>query len=181
MVERIAIRLRNSSLKNKIFFSTTFVILLISVFIALFTRWILISSLTSELKLRGVGIATSVAERARGFMLTKDIPNLASMIFDARLGERRLLINYLFVLDKQENILSHTFMAPFAPGLKSANRLDPNASQQIKLLRLGGEAVYDIAVPVKEGIYQIGSIHLGLYKKHIDKLVTNLRTKFPMP
>ena len=178
MVERIVDRLRNSSLKNKIFFSTTLVILLISVLIALFTRWILISSLTSELKLRGVGIANSVAESARGFMLTRDIPQLTSMIFDARLGERRLLISYLFVLDKQENILAHTFMEPFAPELKAANRLDPSAAQQIKLLRLRNLDVYDIAVPVKEGIYEIGSIHLGIYKKHIDQLVAKLRTLF---
>ena len=178
MAERISDRLRNSSLKNKIFFSTTLVILLISVFIALFTRWILISSLTSELKLRGVGIANSVAESARGFMLTKDIPQLTSMIFDARLGERRLLISYVFVLDKQEHILAHTFMTPFAQELTTANRLEANASQQTKLLRLAGVDVYDIAVPVKEGIYEIGSIHLGLYKKHIDQLVAKLRTLF---
>lgn len=178
MVGRIINRMRNSSLKNKIFFSTTFVILLISIFIALFTRWILISSLTSELKLRGVGIANSVAESARGYMLTKDIPRLTSMLFDARLGQRRLLVSYVYVLDKQENILAHTFMAPFPRELKSANRLDANAVQQIGLLRVGGVDVYDIAVPVKEGIYEIGSIHLGLYKKHIDLLVAKLRTLF---
>ena len=49
MAQSLIDRIRNSSLKNKIFFSVTAVILLISVLIALFTRWILISTLTSEL------------------------------------------------------------------------------------------------------------------------------------
>ncbi|WP_054029240.1 ATP-binding protein [Desulfatitalea tepidiphila] len=178
MVERLIARLRDSSLKNKIFISTTLVILLISVFIALFTRWILISSLTSELQQRGLGIASSIAESARSYILTKDIPQLTSLIIDARLGERRLLVAYVFVSDKQDNVLAHTFMSPFQPELKTANRLGDEESQRITLLHLGGSDIYDIAVPVKEGIYQIGSVHVGLYKNHIDQLISKLRTTF---
>jgi PAS domain S-box-containing protein len=178
MVERLIGRLRDSSLKNKIFISTTLVILLISVFIALFTRWILISSLTSELQQRGLGIASSIAESARSYILTKDIPQLTSLIIDARLGERRLLVAYVFVSDKQDNVLAHTFMSPFQPELKTANRLGDEESQRITLLHLGGSDIYDIAVPVKEGIYQIGSVHVGLYKNHIDQLISKLRTTF---
>jgi two-component system, NtrC family, sensor kinase len=178
MVERIAARLRNTSLKNKIFFTTTLVILLISMLIALFTRWILISGLTSELKLRGLGIANSIAESGRSFILTKDFGQLTSLIFEARLGERRLLVNYVFVQDKQDNVLAHTFVTPFPQGLQSANHLAPEQPHQVALLRLGGEDVYDVAVPVLEGIYQIGSIHVGLYKKHIDLLIAKLRTTF---
>ncbi|MGD8251944.1 MAG: PAS domain-containing sensor histidine kinase, partial [Desulfobacterales bacterium] len=91
MVDRLITRLQNTSLTNKIFFSTTLVILMISIPIALFTRWILISSLTDELKMRGLGIANSIAETGRSYLLTENIPRLTSMLFDARLGERRLL------------------------------------------------------------------------------------------
>ncbi len=178
MVKRIAARLGSTSLKNKIFITTTLVILLISVLIAVFTRWILISGLTSELKLRGLGIANSIAESGRTFMLTKDIGQLTSLIFEARLGERRLLINYIFVQDKQDNVLAHTFVIPFPHGLQTANHMAPDLPHQVALLRLGGEDVYDVAVPVLEGIYQIGSIHVGLYKKHIDLLIGKLRITF---
>ncbi|MEJ2639007.1 MAG: PAS domain-containing sensor histidine kinase, partial [Desulfosarcinaceae bacterium] len=75
-------RIKNTSLKNKIFLATTAVILLISILIGLFTRWVLISSLSSELKLRGLGIATSIAESSRGAILTEDRPQLTSLIFD---------------------------------------------------------------------------------------------------
>ena len=171
-------RLNNVSLKNKIYFSTTAVIVLISVLIALFTRWILISTLTGELKLRGLGIAQSIAESSRSYLLTRDIPNLTSLIFDARLGERRLLINYVYITDKQGAVVSHTFTRPFPEMLRTANILQPGQSHAIELIHTGPEDIYDVAVPVLEGIYEIGSVHIGLYKEHIDRLIGKLRTTF---
>ena len=171
-------RLRNLSLKNKIFFSTTAVILLISVLIALFTRWVLISSLTSELQRRGLGISESIAESCRGFILTENIPELTSLIFDARLGEKRQLILYVFVLNKNNQVLSHTFTDVFPEGLDRANRMAPEANKRIRLIKMRGYSVYDVAVPVKEGIYRIGTVRLGLNKEHIDQLIGKLRTTF---
>ncbi len=171
-------RLNNVSLKNKIYFSTTAVIVLISLLIALFTRWILISSLTGELKLRGLGIAQSIAESSRTYLLTRDIPKLTSLIFDARLGERRLLINYVYITDKQGEVVSHTFTRPFPEMLRTVNTLRPGQSHGIELIHTGPEDIYDVAVPVLEGIYEIGSVHIGLYKKHIDQLIGKLRTTF---
>jgi PAS domain S-box-containing protein len=171
-------RLNNISLKNKIYFSTTAVIVLISVFIALFTRWILISSLTGEQKLRGLGIAQSIAESSRGYLLTRDIPNLTSLIFDARLGERRFLINYVFITDKEGVVISHTFTHPFPEMLRKVNPLQAGESHAVELIHTGRKDIYDVAVPVLEGIYQIGSVHIGLYKEHIDKLIGKLRITF---
>ncbi|MCD4675656.1 MAG: PAS domain S-box protein, partial [Desulfobacula sp.] len=38
--------------------------------------------------------------------------------------------------------------------------------------------VFHVVVPVKEGIYTIGSVQIGLDKKHIEKLISNLRLVF---
>jgi len=171
-------RLNHISLKNKIYFSTTVVIVLISVLIALFTRWILISSLTGELKLRGLGIAQSIAESSRSYLLTQDIPQLTSLIFDARLGERRNLVSYVFITDKQGQVVAHTFTRPFPEMLHSANALQTGQTHAIALIHAGWEDIYDVAVPVVEGIYEIGSVHIGLYKKHIDQLIGKLRSTF---
>jgi PAS domain S-box-containing protein len=178
MAKRITARLWLFSLQNKIFFSTTLVILLISVVIALFTRWVLISSLTSALELRGMGIAQSVAEASRGHILTHDIPQLTNLVFDARLGERKSLIYYVYILDKQEKILAHSFTRQFPMDLAHPNQIESGESHNIRLLHIEGIAVYHIAVPVLEGIYHIGSVHVGLYKKHIDQLIAKLRTTF---
>ncbi len=178
MAQSLAERILNSSLKNKIFFSTTAVILLISLAIALFTRWILISTLTSELKQRGLGISYSIAESSRVYILTESIPQLTSLIFDARLGARKKLVGYIFILDKQDRILAHTFISAYLEEITRANLIDSGKDHSIRLLRMGGKEVYDVAVPVNEGIYRIGSVHVGLNKNHIDKLIGKLRIMF---
>ena len=178
MAQSLNDRIRNASLKNKIFFSTTAVILLVSVLIALFTRWVLISTLTSELRQRGLGIGYSIAESSRTYILTENIPQLTSLVFDARLGARRELVGYVYISGKHDQILAHTFTGDFPEGITRANLLDPEKDNSCKLLNLAGDAVYDVAVSVNEGIYRIGSVHVGLYKKHIDQLINKLRTTF---
>jgi histidine kinase len=37
---------------------------------------------------------------------------------------------------------------------------------------------YDIAIPITQGIYRIGTVHVGLNKNHIDQLVSTLRATF---
>ncbi|MBU1695749.1 MAG: PAS domain S-box protein [Proteobacteria bacterium] len=169
---------KNTNLKNKIFFFTTAVILLISVLIALFTRWILISSLTFELKERGLGIGHSIAESSRGYILTEDIPKLTSLIFDARLGVRKHLMGYVYIMDKQDKILAHTFTTDFPVELLNVNPIEPEKTYNVELLHLEGKVIYDVVVPVTEGIYRIGSVHVGLKKQHIDQLIGKLRTTF---
>ncbi len=172
-------RLANISFKNKIFISTLAVILLLSVGIGLIARWVVISSLTSQLKRRGIGIAQSVVESSRTHILTEDNPKVISLLFDAaRLGERKLLIAYMFILDQQDSVLAHTFIDIFPEDLLHANKLGPEQSESIKLIQMGGESIYDIAVPVQEGIYQIGTLHVGLNKKPIKQLIGKLRNTF---
>jgi PAS domain S-box-containing protein len=178
MAQSLIDSIRNSSLKNKIFVSTTAVILLVSVLIAVFARWVLITTLISELKQRGLGIGYSIAESSRSFILTEDLPQLTSLIFDARLGARRELVGYVFISGKQDEILAHTYTSEFPAGLAQANPIEPNDDHSIKLLNMVDDAVYDVAVAVNEGIYRIGSVHVGLYKKHIDQLIGKLRTTF---
>ncbi len=155
------------------------VILLISLAIALFTRWVLISTLTSELKQRGLGISYRIADSSRSYILTENIPELTSLIFDARIGTRKKkLVVYVFILDKEERILAHTFTRPFPRKIMRANLIESGQDNRISLLFLGNSEVYDVAVPVNEGIYRIGSVHVGLNKNHIDNLIRNLRTMF---
>jgi len=167
------------SLKNKIFISILAVILIISVTIALLARWILISGLTKELEQRGIAVAHSIAERGGGLVLDKDYPELLNLIFDeARLRERQHLINYIFVLDRGGQVLSHTFTVPFPEPLSRANPMPEGAPHSVRLVSVGSQTSYDIAVPMNEGLYRIGTVHVGLSKEHIDKLVSKLRFMF---
>ncbi|MBC8459278.1 MAG: PAS domain-containing sensor histidine kinase, partial [Deltaproteobacteria bacterium] len=100
--------------KNKIFFSSVAVILLLSVGIALVARWVLISSLIYRLEQRGIGIARSIAERSKAYILTQNSPELTNLVFDAsRIGDRAELISYIFILDQEANVLANTFIDAF--------------------------------------------------------------------
>ncbi len=167
------------SLKNQIYVTILVVILIISATIAILARWILISGLTKELELRGIAVAHSIAERSASFVLEKNTPELLSLIFDeARLRERQHMINYIYVLDKSEQVVSHTFTFPFPAQLSKANPVPENALHSVKLVEHGANISYDISVPMSEGLYRIGTVHVGLSKGHIDNLVSRLRFMF---
>jgi len=169
----------NVTLKNKIFLSMLTVILVISVAIAFLARWILVSGLTSELKMRGVAIARSISERGGGYILDKEYPQLLSLIFDeAQLRERHHLIDYIYVLDREYTVLAHTFTRPFPESLHKANPIPSGARESMQLVPVAEGEAFDIGVPIKEGIYRIGTVHVGLNKSHIDSLVYKLRVTF---
>ncbi|WP_432737673.1 ATP-binding protein [Maridesulfovibrio sp. FT414] len=178
-IDALTERFSGLTLKNKIFLSTLGVILIISAIIALLARWILVSSLTKELELRGVAIAYSIAERGAGYILDRNYPKLLSLAFEeAKLRERQHLITYIFVLSKDGQVLCHTFTKPFPEKLDQANPIPEGTDKSVRLIDLGKTSAYDIAVPIREGLYRIGTVHVGLNKIHIDQLVSTLRFTF---
>jgi histidine kinase len=170
---------RGVSLKNKIFFSILVVILIISAAIAFLARWILVSSLISELELRGIAIARTIAERGSSYILDGNYPELLSLIFDeAKLKERQHLVSYIFISDRDEQVISHTLTRRFPEALRLANRVGPGESKSVRLCTLDDRRAYDIAIPITQGIYRIGTVHVGLNKNHIDQLIAKLRSTF---
>ncbi len=166
------------SLKNKIFLSCLGFILLVSIIIALFTRAILISGLTSELKIRGTGIAQTIAENARTFILTKNRAELTALAYDARLGKKKDIVKYLIITDFHGNILAHSFTVFFPEKLRTIVKRQNRLHEEVRLIKVLNSSVFHVWVPVKEGIYTIGSVQIGLDKHHIDALIANLRLVF---
>lgn len=172
-------RFQRLGLQQKFFITILVVIMAISGTIALLARWILVSGLTAELELRGAAIAHSVAARGAGYILDNDEAQLVGLIFDeAQLRERHQFIAYIFVTDPQGAVLAHTFIKPFPEYLRMANPLPDGMAKSVELVDVMGMSAYDIAVPVKEGLYRIGDVHVGLSKDHMDSLVGKLRVTF---
>jgi histidine kinase len=179
VIQAASQRFRVISLKNKIFLSILAVILIISAAIAFLARWILVSTLISELELRGIAIARTIAERGSGLILDQNYTELLSLIFDeAKLKERQNLVAYIFISDRDERVVSHTFTRPFPENLRRANLVPPGESKSVRLSLVSDQWAYDIAVPVTQGIYRIGTVHVGLNKSHIDHLIAKLRFTF---
>ncbi len=166
------------TLKNKIFVSCLGFTLIVSVLIALFTRSLLISSLTNELKQRGVGIAQGTADSSRVFILTRNRAELTALAYDARLGNRKDVVVYLLITDRDDKILAHTFTTGFPKGFAPMPVKNTQPGNQVKSMSVGHHRVFHVTVPVKEGIYTIGSVQMGLDRAHIDNLISRLRLLF---
>ena len=166
---------RGLSFRNKVLFSTLLIVVLLGIAVAIVVQWVLVPGLISELNTRGVAIARSIAGLSRGYILTGDEPMLTSLIFDEKqLEERRRFVSYILVLDRNEKVLAHTFIGEFPSAIVEANKVLPDQIRSIKPVKIPEGHVYDIAVPVKEGIYQIGTIRVGLNKGVIDQLIRKL-------
>ncbi len=166
------------TLKNKIFISCLGFTLVVSILIALFTRSLLITSLTNELKTRGVGISQSIADSSRGFILTKNRPELTALAYDARLGNRKDIALYILICDKTGRILAHTFTTGLPDTFKQGMEKTDHSTQSIVQMQVNHHWVFHVTVPVKEGIYTIGSVQMGLNQHHIDSLISRLRLLF---
>jgi len=153
-------------------------ILLVSIFIALFTRSLLITGLTNELKKRGIGIAQGIADGSRVFILTKNRAELTGLAYDARLGNRKSVVKYLIISDNQGQILAHTFTTKFPLNIKKIVKNQDYKEKNITSIDVDRHSVFHVVVPVQEGIYTIGSVQLGLDKKHMEKLIFDLRLVF---
>lgn len=176
--ERILTRFELMGLREKLLLSMLIAVLFISAAIAFLARYILISSLTHELEMRGRAIAYSVAERGGSSILDKDVPQLLTLIFDeARLHQRKHLISYIFIQDIDGKVLAHTLVRALPQHLLD-NEIPDGSQDSIQLLSLDGRPVYDVAAAINEGLYRIGTVHVGLNKSHIDTLIGKLRVAF---
>lgn len=176
--QTIQTQFNHSGLRIKLLLSMLAAVLFISVAIALVSRYILVSSLTHELEMRGTAIAHSVAERGGSYILDDEIPQLLVLIFDeARLHQRKHLVSYIFIEDQQGQLLAHTLTRKLPQSLRS-HILPEGEQESISLVSLDGDPVYDVAAAINEGLYRIGTVHVGLNKAHIDSLVGKLRVAF---
>ncbi|MCP4023366.1 MAG: PAS domain S-box protein, partial [Desulfobacteraceae bacterium] len=123
-------------------------------------------------------IAQGIADSSRVYILTKNKAELTALAYDARLGNRKDIVNYLIISDNQKNILAHTFTTGFPDNIKSIVKNQNVKKENIVSIKVGRHSVFHVVVPVKEGIYTIGSVQMGLDKQHIEKLISDLRLVF---
>ncbi|MFH2057451.1 MAG: ATP-binding protein [Pseudomonadota bacterium] len=166
------------TLKNKIFISCLGFTLVVSILIALFTRSLLITGLTNELKKRGIGIAQSIADSSRVLILTDNRAELTAQAYGARYGNRNDIVEYLIISDNAGNILAHTFTSRFPDKIKTIVKEQDYNSENITSINVESHSVFHVVMPVKEGIYTVGSVQVGLDKRHIETLIANLRLVF---
>ncbi|MGD2127641.1 MAG: ATP-binding protein, partial [Desulfobacteraceae bacterium] len=92
------------------------------------------------------------------------------------LTEKDPAIAYIAIINEKNRLLA--FVPTDSPDHKpsQAKGVVSEVPAGIRDLQSGAGSVYDIAVPVTEGINTIGSVHVGLSRKKIESLVGELST-----
>lgn len=148
---------------SKLFKKTLLIIIIlfivISFTIAVSSGWNIYKDLTQEYKSKGTAIAKSIAGSSVETLINRDASTVQAMI-DQYL--EIIGVSYVFVVDAQGEIVSHTFV-PSVPEeiLNIKGERPKNTSIQDLYVDEKGSFI-DIAAPILEGT--IGYVHVGMDK-----------------
>lgn len=167
---RLLIRL---SLRSKIIFGITTIVLMFGVLSALFASHIAGTAMLEEIKKRGLVMGLSLSARIADPMLALDFLRLKNMVDEVKESSDDIV--YVFVQDKESRVLSHTFMGGFPVNLKAANQVPAGATEHIQLLEIDEEErVYDFALPVTISHERLGTVRVGLSQVKAQAAVSRL-------
>lgn len=130
-------------------------------------------SLIEENKKRGAALAESLAVRAVDSLLSQDYLRLRNMVDEASDVDDMV---YAFILNPQEQVVTHSFHKGFPIDLIDANTVITDQRVHMQLLDTGGEKIYDFAAPVMVAEERIGTVRIGVSKSRINIAINNLTT-----
>jgi methyl-accepting chemotaxis protein len=102
-------------------------------------------------------------------VLTKNKGGIVTEIFNTKKSHRE--VAYLMVLDAEKKIIASTLINQDVEAVFSAHEIPQGQTQEIKLVSIEGEAIYDVAVPLD---YGLGVLRVGYYKKGVDASVNKI-------
>jgi len=122
----------------------------------------LASHLTSEFASKGTAIATSIANASDELILTRDASTIQSLVDQYRQIRG---VGYVFVVDGDGQIVSHTFVPEVPIELRTLHRTawnepDGDKVQQVQVKVAGGGDYLDVSAPVLAGV--AGAVHVGM-------------------
>jgi signal transduction histidine kinase/HAMP domain-containing protein len=121
----------------------------------------------TELETSEVLFAKSLAVRMAKSTRARERPAITEVILDEQ-GLRSQKIAYVVVFGPDRKLLAHTFLSPLPRSILTlAPRIEPSA-RDVTLIDNGELFAYDVAVPVIEGIEQVGAVHVGLRGAYIE-------------
>jgi signal transduction histidine kinase len=113
----------------------------------------------------------SLCERIFRQVVEQDTSQLTDQLFEEQ-RQREEKVMYMLIFDKDGYLLSHTFIDAMPKYLlKLNNKFGSNEEYRIEKLRRNDLFVYDIAVPIREGIVQVGTFHLGIKGEFIESTI----------
>ncbi len=151
-------------------------ILLVSTANIYSTSYVLKNLQKERLETAEVLFARSLSKRLFRAVIDQKINKITDVLFEEK-GLREEKIEYILVFDKQGYLLAHTYLINI-PGelLKIKNSFTKNEEYRLEKIEDEKLSVYNIAVPVMEGIKQVGTIHVGIRSDYVENIVTPTKT-----
>lgn len=134
----------------------------------LFIRQSTQRALKKEIDKRSLELALSLEERSTKLLLYEDMIAL-QQYFD-KIMEKDQDVSYVFIMDKSNHVLVHTFGLAFPVELTNANSLQSGELYHFQVISDEHNNLYrDVVVPVFAG--NLGYLRLGMSEENIDKTV----------
>ncbi|MDP3042367.1 MAG: HAMP domain-containing protein, partial [Candidatus Omnitrophota bacterium] len=146
----------------KIFLGIVAVILFLSAINIFFSYKVAENSRVRDMKTTEVLFAKSLALRFfRDIAENRNIKLTDALFEEKRLREEK--VEYILVFDKKGYLLAYTYLGEMPKQLLRLNNVfDAKNKYRIERIENKEVSVYDVAVPVMEGIAQVGTIHVGV-------------------
>ena len=160
------------ALRSKIHIGLISLLLLFGGGIYVIASRILSEALLEEYRNRGHLITGNLAAWAVEPMLAMDLSRLKNLVDETVHSNKD--VHYAFILNDREKVLVHTFAGGFPTELKAVNTVRDADKQSRRLLNIGGELVYDFAVPVVVGGGRFGTVRLGLLRTRLTEAINRL-------
>jgi PAS domain S-box-containing protein len=159
------------SYQNKLLIFMMAMVIFVGGTMGLLIRFIILPHLALEMENRGEAVVRRLVESTRTFILSREIDSLTVSLFDEKRLEQS--IAYILVGDHEDRLLAHTFVG-LVPDIDPQvfQVADGQMKHGLAAVAHGSPGeISDIVAPVYEGLYQIGTIRVGIDKRHIHAVI----------
>jgi len=150
--------MRIKHLQTKILAGTIGLVVLVGLAMSILIKTVVYEKLASNLEKRGVFIAKTVAGNSVNPLLTENFFELEMMVKDLKNSEKD--VEYIFILNGQNEVVAHTFEQGFPTDLKKINNAANGQGYRIERLETEKGAILDFGVPLMSG--RAGFVHVGM-------------------
>lgn len=158
------------SFRTKINCGIVLIVACISIPLAYLTWRAAAGTLQAETRKRGLVLSENLAMRVSDAMLSMDLLRLKNMVDELKKVDD---IVYAFILDRDGNVLVHTFRGGFPVELRTVNA-PKDGAPHIQLLDTGREFVDDFAAPVVIVGTPFGTARIGLSRTKAEAAADSL-------
>lgn len=154
---------------HKLVLSFVLVVCLLSL-AGIVANWFALKELQEhQLRTAEVVLGKSIAERIYRAVVEQDTPRLTNLLMEEkRLREEK--VEYMLIFDHKGYLLAHTYFDDMPKQLfRLSNRFAKGQDFKITRIAESSLSVHDVAVPVREGIEQVGTVHLGIKGSYFRK------------